>query len=114
MSAATSGGPPEKVNPPAALRGGHHNDSYRGQSSRFDVPAACRRRREAACRLPGGDPEARDTRYHRPTTGLYASGYRDGFSRGARDALRRVYRLVPAEHRGEVERIAAASGGGDE
>ena len=51
------------------------------------------------------------TRHPRPrtiSTGLRASGFREGFSHGAADALRRVWAYVPPGQRSQVEELAAA------
>lgn len=53
----------------------------------FDGLAANRRRAGAAVRLVGGDPESEiesrsSARYHRPSTGLRASGFREGYQHG--------------------------------
>lgn len=54
-----------------------------------------RRRREAAVRLTGDNPDPLHPgrRYHRPTTGLRADGYRSGW----RDAIEWVLDVHPAE-----------------
>lgn len=113
------GGPPGKE-----VRAPHHQDpaSYveghtttntdsitaSGRQAVFDVLAGLRRRREHVLRSEGGDPEdPDDRRFHRASTGLRAVGFRYGFARGGTDALRRVWPFIPAEHRGDVTRIAA-------
>ena len=56
----------------------------------FDELTARRRRREAAVRLPGADPDPAHPgrRYHRPTTGFRAAGYREGYAAALRWVLR--------------------------
>lgn len=49
------------------------------QCRRYDGLAANQRRRGAAVRTEGGDPEYPGTSYHRPTTGFRATGYREGY-----------------------------------
>jgi hypothetical protein len=44
----------------------------------------------------------------RAPTGIRASGFREGFAHGGADALRRIWALIPTEHRAEVEQIAAS------
>lgn len=79
-----------------------------GRQQRFDVLAGLRSRREHSLRSEGGDPDyPGDRKYQRPSTGLRAAGYRQGFACGGTDALRRVWAYVAAEHRTEVARIAA-------
>jgi hypothetical protein len=70
------------------------------------VLADHRRRRAAAVRMEGGDPEHPGTRFHRPSTGLRASGFREGFARGGQDALRRAWALIPEEYRAAIEGLA--------
>jgi hypothetical protein len=83
-------------------------NTAQGRPPVFDALAGLRRRREHAVRSEGGDPDyPGDRKFHRPTTGLRAAGYRYGFSCGGADALRRVWPFIPAEHRSEVSRIAA-------
>jgi hypothetical protein len=85
-----------------------------GRQGVYDVLAGLRRRREHVVRSEGGDPEyPNDRQFHRPTVGLRAAGYREGFGRGGTDALRRVWPYIPIEHRGEVTRIAADYHGGE-
>jgi hypothetical protein len=80
---------------------------------RFDALAGLRQRREHAVRVEGGDPEyPGDLQYHQPSTGLRASGFRQGFACGGTDALRRVWRYIPDEYRGLVSRIATDYEGG--
>lgn len=79
-----------------------------------DVLAGMRRRREAALRSEGGDPETNARRFHRLTSGLMDCGYRFGFGRGGCDALRRVWPYVAPEHRGEIARIAAEYRAGED
>lgn len=60
---------------------------------------------------------ARETgpqRYHTAPVGLGARTFREGFSRGGRDALRRIWRILPADLRGLVAVIAADYGGDDD
>ncbi len=47
-------------------------------------------RREAAVRIPGGDPLFPGTRYHRAPTGFRASGYRQGYLAALRYVLREL------------------------
>lgn len=114
MSADNALGPPEKEVSPDASHDVRANQQVSrdttttSQNSRFDALSGSRQRREAAVRLVGGDPAyPGDLRCHQPSTGLRASGFREGFERGANDALRRVWCQLPTEMRGTVERIAA-------
>jgi hypothetical protein len=61
-----------------------------GRRSTFDALDALRRRHAAAVRLPGENPDPLHPgrRYHRPSTGLRASGYRDGYAAALRWLLR--------------------------
>jgi hypothetical protein len=56
----------------------------------FDALAAMRRRHAVAVRLPGENPDPLHPgrRYHRPSTGLRASGYREGYAAALRWLLR--------------------------
>jgi hypothetical protein len=109
--------PPIKVGPDAkdAEANPHtnpHPEVGYQQDSRFDDLAARRRRHDAAVRLVGGDPEKKiesgsSSRYHRPSTGLRADGFRDGFDRGTRDALNRIWPLLDADARKAARRIVA-------
>lgn len=66
------------------------------------------RRRAAAQRLVGGDPESRDkSRLRRASTGLRASGFREGFARGELDACRALWPFLTSEGRTVAENIAA-------
>ncbi|AYE95360.1 hypothetical protein C0J29_11730 [Mycobacterium paragordonae] len=115
MTDATDAGPPEKEVSPSASQctGADHQVSHdtittATQSKRFDALSGSRKRREAAVRLMGGDPAyPGELRCHQPSTGLRALGFREGFQRGANDALRRVWCQLPPEMRGTVERLAA-------
>jgi hypothetical protein len=57
--------------------------------------------------IPSARRETDAVRYHRAVVGLGARTFREGFSRGGRDALRRVWCALPAEHRSVVTGIAA-------
>lgn len=62
-----------------------------GRREQFDALAAYRRRRESALRLDGSqdpDPLHPGRRHHRPSTGLRASGYREGYAAALRWLLR--------------------------
>jgi hypothetical protein len=79
------------------------------------------RRRLAALRLPptetGGvrDPEhPRDTRYHRTTTGSRAQAFKEGFARGAVDALRQIWPHLNDAARARAAQLAARYGGESE
>lgn len=79
---------PERNCPPAGNRGATTGQVDNGQSTEFDGLAAQRKRRESAVRLPGGDPTQPGRKYHRPTVGLRASGFSEGFAAGIRWASR--------------------------
>lgn len=64
--------------------------------------------------IPMAAREIGDQRCHRAPVGLGARTFREGFSRGGRDALRRVWCILPAELRGQVAVIAADYGGDDD
>ena len=68
----------------------------------FDELAGRQRRREAAVRLPGADPDPLHPgrRYHRPTTGFRAAGYRQGYAAALRWVLR--------EHAAHVDELLRA------
>lgn len=82
-------GPPDEKNggAPTPENAGHHHHQHR-QSSRplryehANVPEDLWRRREAAVRLVGANPDPLfpGRRYHRPAAGHRASGYREGYS----------------------------------
>jgi hypothetical protein len=61
-----------------------------GRRSTFEALAALRRRHAAAVRLPGENPDPLHPgrRYHRPSTGLRAAGYREGYVAALRWLLR--------------------------
>src|SRR3954447_2237098 len=93
--------PPEEVSPAADNDEGHQtteSDQIRtAQFTRFDDFAARGRRRAAAVRLAGGDPDNPGARYQRPSTGLRASGFREGYERCAAavaDDLRHLYKQM--------------------
>ena len=67
-----------------------------------------RQRRHAAVRIVGGDPDNPGTRYHRPATGLRATGFREGFQRGARYALNQIWLSLTDEQRQVARAIIAA------
>ncbi|MCQ4364563.1 hypothetical protein KQR54_26140 [Mycobacterium gordonae] len=106
-------GPPKEVSPDAShdVRANQqvsHDTTTATDDNRFDVLTGLCQRRAVAVRMMGGDPAyPGDLRYHRPSTGLRASGFREGYQRGATEALRRVWCQLPAELRGTVESIAA-------
>ncbi|MGV0607378.1 hypothetical protein [Mycolicibacterium sp. XJ1904] len=58
-------------------------------------------------RIEGGDPEHPGTRCHKASTGLRASGFREGFERGTLDALRRMWPFLNAEARQAARVIVA-------
>ncbi|TXI53387.1 hypothetical protein [Mycolicibacter arupensis] len=64
--------------------------------------------------IPMAAREIGDQRYHTAPVGLGARTFREGFARGGRDALRRVWCILPAELRGQVAVIAADYGGDDD
>jgi hypothetical protein len=73
---------------------------------------AMQRRAESAVRSPRlesgrDDPDCELTRFHKPATGLVATGYMFGFARGGRDALDRIMHLLPPEAVPEARAIAA-------
>ncbi|WP_142256601.1 hypothetical protein [Mycobacterium colombiense] len=78
-----------------------------GRNLAYDKLAALRRRREAAMRMEGGDPEHPGRKYHRPALGIAAFHFREGFARGGLDALQRIWAFIPTEHRAAVRAIAA-------
>lgn len=45
------------------------------------------RRRDAAVRIPGGDPDNPGRHFHKPSTGLRDSGFREGYRRALEYAL---------------------------
>ena len=123
MSDEQPHGPPEKEVGPDASQDAradqqvsedtarNADDTQQGDQQPFNVLTGARRRREYAVRLDGGDPDyPGDLRFHQPSTGLRAAGFRHGFACGGTDALRRVWAYIPAEHRGDVVRIAADYG----
>jgi hypothetical protein len=78
---------------------GHHTANKAHSSA-----AGRQLRRATAVRLPGGDPDNPGTRYHRPSTGLRASGYRQGYTA----SLRWVQREF-GEHLDEIGRSRLAA-----
>ncbi len=86
------GGAPKDASTTYTDTSHHHNDRATSnsigsgrQQQQFDVANGLRVRRECASRLPGGDPDRpNDRRYHRPATGLRASGFCEGFAAGIR------------------------------
>ncbi|MFV8319921.1 hypothetical protein [Mycobacterium sp. 23] len=107
---ATPDATPESSDITSTLTGDPTNE----RQQRVDVLVGLRDRREHALRTEGGDPDyPGDRRYHRPSSGLRASGFRCGFACGGTDALRRIWPYIAAEHRGDVARIAADYQGGD-
>lgn len=77
-----------------------------GRRSTFDALEALRRRHAAAVRLPGENPDPLHPgrRYHRPSTGLRASGYREGYAAALRWLLREH-----SEHISDVLRAKVAA-----
>ncbi|TXI50199.1 hypothetical protein [Mycolicibacter arupensis] len=76
------------------------------------VHAAAADRREAALRCPPltsglRDPDTTDTRLHRPSTGLRASGFREGYARGAAEALREVWPVLDEAGRSRAVQLVA-------
>ena len=72
--------PPERERRPAGNRApsSSANTTPTGGFNRSLSPGQLRR--AAAVRLQGGDPENPGSRYHRPSTGLRAAGYRQGYT----------------------------------
>jgi hypothetical protein len=66
-------------------------------------------RRDAAVRLPGGDPMSPGTRYHRPPIGFRASGYRDGYAAALRWILNEHATLINESLRAKLTAIVARS-----
>jgi hypothetical protein len=67
-------------------------------------------RREAAVRSwPGEnpDPQFPGRRYQKPSTGLRANGFREGFARGALDSLREIWPALDEAGRARAAEIAA-------
>ena len=95
--------PPKEDRPPHHQEPIHqtepHQEARTCKSSRFDDLANRARRRDAAVRLEGGDPELPSRRYHRSSAGLRASGFREGYSRGTRETLNRIWPLLDADAR---------------
>jgi hypothetical protein len=105
--------PPKEVGPDAINAwanqntNNHHEVGYQ-QDSRFDDFAARRRRRAHAVRLVGGDPDMPGRRYAKPSTGLRASGFQEGFDHGARDVLNRIWPLLDDQARSAARAIVAS------
>lgn len=57
--------------------------------------------------IPMADREIGDQRYHTAPVGFGARTFREGFARGGRDALRRIWSVLPADLRGQIAVIAA-------
>ncbi|MCV7100917.1 MULTISPECIES: hypothetical protein [Mycobacterium] len=72
----------------------------------IDGLQAKQRRRTAAVRLPGGDPDHPGAWYHRPSTGLRASGFREGFTHGALDVLRELWPTLDDQARARAAELA--------
>lgn len=92
--------------------------SHADTAHHYNVVAGLKRRREASRRLPplahhrcgtsdpwichcDDDPEPSEHELDG-----WGDAFSEGFRAGARDALRKVWRLVPAGHREAVERLA--------
>jgi hypothetical protein len=82
-------GPPDLENPPAVNEGASTPPDT-GNLTPFDELRGRQRRRESAVRMVGEnpDPEHPGRRYHRPSTGLRADGYRQGYVAALRYVLR--------------------------
>lgn len=101
--------PPDEEGAQAAIPGATATSSQQPTSSSdrsrrcrdqpYDVLGGNRGRRETAVRLPGRNPDPLQPgrRYHRPTTGLRADGYRTGW----RDALE----WVLDAHAGQIDEL---------
>ncbi|MCZ0732220.1 hypothetical protein [Mycolicibacterium iranicum] len=56
---------------------------------------------------PGRHEPVDAVRYHHAPVGIGPRAFRQGFARGGRDALRRLYAALPEDQRGLVAEIAA-------
>jgi hypothetical protein len=82
----------------------------------FDDLAARQRRRGAAVRMIGDNPDPlhRGRRYHRPTTGLRAAGYRQGYVAALRYVLREFASQLDDLARTKLATIIKRSGANDD
>ena len=80
-------------------------------TGKYNRPADLQRRRESAVRLPGDDPDPvhPGRRYHRPTTGLRADGYRDGYASALRWLLGQHSEHIDELLRAKLSAIVARS-----
>lgn len=106
--------PPKEVGPGASTEADQDSHVLSTHLTAFDPHEALRRRREAAVRIPGGDPEIADNRYHRRATGLRASGFREGHAAARRDTCRRLWKHLTNEGRELASAIAGTEGGEDD
>ena len=85
-----SGQPGQLATPSTAADAPNDNAPGSGRRSAFDALEALQRRHAAAVRLPGENPDPLHPgrRYHRPSTGFRASGYREGYAAALRWLLR--------------------------
>lgn len=114
--------PNEDQPPPEHRANGYEQSNAQADWNPIDSPRVSRgggladpamqRRAEAAVRSPRlesgrDDPDSPLTRFHKPATGLVATGYLFGFARGGLDAIDRVMHLIPPDARPEAQAIAA-------
>ncbi len=107
-------GPPKEDGPPEGpihSLSGRHATCTNSQSTA--TLGQLRLRRAASLRLLRpesgcADPEyPRDTRFHRPPTGLRASGFREGYACGAIDVLRKIWPDLDDTARARAATLAA-------
>ena len=72
-------GPPHEDGAPKGPAGSSGTSTTPTRSKPTAAVGQLCARRAAAVRLVGGDPENPGTRCHRPSTGLRASGFREGY-----------------------------------
>lgn len=71
--------------------------------------AGHRRRREAAVRLEGGDPEHPGHARHHLSAGVTLTGLREGHTYGVRYACRELWRFLNADGQAAAQHLVAAA-----